>query len=61
MGSEMCIRDSNNGDGIDATLNTGSGGGGADGSQPGNPGPDYSYGGGGGGAPGIVIIRYLTS
>ena len=52
---------SNQGDGTAGTLNTGSGGGGADGQQPGSPGPDYPYGGGGGGAPGIVIIRYLTS
>ncbi len=52
---------SNQGDGTAGTLNTGSGGGGADGQNPGNPGPDYPYGAGGGGAPGIVIIRYLTS
>ena len=47
-----------NGDGIAGTLNTGSGGGGADGNASGTSAP---YGGGGGGAPGIVIIRYLTS
>ena len=48
---------SGTGDGIDATLNTGSGGGGADGNSS---GPRQTYGAGGAGAPGIVIIRYLT-
>tara|TARA_Y100000589_G_scaffold329452_1_gene376048 strand:+ start:780 stop:1763 length:984 start_codon:yes stop_codon:yes gene_type:complete len=47
-----------NGDGIAGTLNTGAGGGGSDGSASGAVAP---FGGGGGGAPGIVIIRYLTS
>ena len=47
-----------NGDGIAGTLNTGSGGGGADGNAS---GAVATFGGGGGGAPGIVIIRYLTS
>ena len=50
--------DDANGDGHPGDLNTGGGGGGADGATAGASAP---FGGGGGGAPGIVIIRYLTS
>jgi len=57
-GSNSPVTDGNGADGV---LNTGSGGGGSDGSAPGPDTENWQYGGGGGGAPGIVIIRYLTS